>query len=89
MIATARPRGANGADRLASLREAGAKVMELDTTAPAEVLAQKAADAIAVFGQVDVLVNNAGAIEAGIFEEYKYATNQPNPLPPTTPLNSF
>lgn len=43
--------------------------MELDVTAPQEELNQKAQEAWKIYGQVDVLVNNAGYIEAGVLEE--------------------
>ncbi|KAJ5758549.1 hypothetical protein N7520_005705 [Penicillium odoratum] len=70
VIATARPnKGVSGVDRLASLKEAGAATIELDVLTPQEELNAKAKEAWAIYGQVDVLVNNAGYIEAGIFEE--------------------
>ncbi|KAJ5645944.1 hypothetical protein N7490_002316 [Penicillium lividum] len=70
VIATARPnKGISGVDRLASLKEAGAVTIELDVLTPQEELNAKAKQAWAIYGQVDVLVNNAGYIEAGIFEE--------------------
>ncbi|KAL4891297.1 hypothetical protein BDV59DRAFT_203739 [Aspergillus ambiguus] len=70
VIATARPRNNESAvDRLAPLKTAGAAVMEIDVTAPAEVLKEKAKEAWSIYGQVDVLVNNAAYIDGGIFEE--------------------
>ena len=69
VIATARPRNSNAFDRLAPLKEAGAAVMELDVTASAEVLNAKAKEAWAIYGKIDVLVNNAAYIDAGVFEE--------------------
>ncbi|KAL2825766.1 hypothetical protein BDW59DRAFT_70036 [Aspergillus cavernicola] len=69
VIATARAQDTTGLERLAPLKEAGAAVMELDVTAPVEVLDAKAKEAWAVYGKIDVLVNNAGYIDAGIFEE--------------------
>lgn len=69
MITTARARGSNVLERLAPPREAGAAVMELDVTISAEVLNAKAKQAWGIYGKVDVLVNNAAYIDAGIFEE--------------------
>ncbi|KAJ5200187.1 Short-chain dehydrogenase/reductase SDR [Penicillium cf. griseofulvum] len=69
VIATARPRNSNALDRIAPLKEAGAAVMELDVTASAEVLNAKAKEAWAIYGKIDVLVNNAAYIDAGVFEE--------------------
>ncbi|KAJ5708021.1 hypothetical protein N7488_007822 [Penicillium malachiteum] len=70
VIATARAsNGISGGDRLASLKEAGAATLELDVLASQEDLNLKAKEAWKIYGQVDVLVNNAGYVEAGIFEE--------------------
>lgn len=76
-IATARPsKGLSGEERLESLKNAGAAVLELDVTASQEDLNQKAQEAWAKYGKVDVLVNNAGYIEAGILEELEYEPDQ-------------
>ncbi|KAJ5522067.1 hypothetical protein N7527_006182 [Penicillium freii] len=69
VIATARARNSDALDRIAPLKEAGAAVMELDVTASAEVLNAKAKEAWAIYGKIDVLVNNAAYIDAGVFEE--------------------
>ncbi|KAJ5818339.1 Short-chain dehydrogenase/reductase SDR [Penicillium riverlandense] len=69
VIATARARDKSALERLAPLKEAGAAVLELDVTAPAEVLNAKAKEAWSIYGKVDVLVNNAAYIDAGVFEE--------------------
>lgn len=45
------------------------KVLQLDVTAPQEVLNQKISLAIEAFGRVDVLVNNAGYVTSGVWEE--------------------
>lgn len=77
VIATARTsKGISGADRLAPLKEAGAATLELDVTASQEELNAKAREAWEIYGQVDVLVNNAGYVEAGIFEELEYVSSQ-------------
>lgn len=67
VVATAR----GDLSRLASLKEAGAAVAVLDVTAPALDLKAAVAE-ILVNGPIDVLVNNAGYIEAGIAEETRY-----------------
>ncbi|KAJ5584311.1 Short-chain dehydrogenase/reductase SDR [Penicillium hispanicum] len=69
VIATARARDKSGLERLAPLKDAGAALMELDVTAPEEMIHDKVKEAWSIYGQVDVLVNNAGYIEASIFEE--------------------
>ncbi|KAF9265287.1 putative short-chain oxidoreductase [Marasmius fiardii PR-910] len=51
------------------LRETGAQTMTLDVTASHEELVQFAERAIVVYGQVDVIVNNAGYVQFGAVEE--------------------
>lgn len=80
VIATARPRGSsNGTDRLAALKSAGAAVLELDVTATQETLDAKAKQAWEIYGRVDVLVNNAGYIDAGTVEEIRLVLCFPLP----------
>jgi NAD(P)-dependent dehydrogenase (short-subunit alcohol dehydrogenase family) len=67
VIATAR----NGTQRLAPLKDAGAAVLDLDVTAPQVEIDAKIKEALAIYGGIDVLVNNAGYIEAGIIEEIR------------------
>jgi NAD(P)-dependent dehydrogenase (short-subunit alcohol dehydrogenase family) len=69
VIATARARDKSGIDRLAPLKAKGAAVMEIDVTEPQEVLNAKAKEAWEIYGHIDVLVNNAAYIDAGILEE--------------------
>ncbi|KAF7529345.1 hypothetical protein PCG10_008055 [Penicillium crustosum] len=78
VIATARARDSDALDRIAPLKEAGAAVMELDVTASAEVLNAKAKEAWEIYGKIDVLVNNAAYIDAGIFEEIDGLHKRPN-----------
>ncbi|GIC86335.1 putative short-chain oxidoreductase [Aspergillus udagawae] len=51
------------------LRDAGAAIMQLDVTASQEELDQKASDAIAIYGKVDILVNNAAYTQFGTLED--------------------
>ena len=67
VIATAR----NGTSRLTSLKETGAAILDLDVAAPQHDLDIKIQEAIAIYGSIDVLVNNAGYIEAGMVEEVR------------------
>ena len=64
-IATAR----GDVARLALLKDAGAAVLSLDVTASQANINAKVEEAIAIYGGIDVVVNSAGYIEAGIAEE--------------------
>ena len=55
--------------RLTLLKDAGAAVLSLDVTAPQIEINAKVAEAIAIYGGIDVVVNSAGYIEVGIGEE--------------------
>lgn len=68
VIATAR--GAAG--RLQHLKDAGATILELDVTAPQSELDIIVEDALKFYGGIDVLVNNAGYLEAGLVEDVRY-----------------
>ncbi|KAG7108041.1 Oxidoreductase calM like protein [Verticillium longisporum] len=46
-----------------------AKVLELDVTAPQSDLDAKIPEAVALFGRIDVKVNNAGYVLSGVWEE--------------------
>ncbi|KAJ5548591.1 hypothetical protein N7513_005825 [Penicillium frequentans] len=74
VIATGRGRESSGIERLASLEDAGAAVMELDVTASEEVIKAKVDEAWSIYGHVDVLINNAGYIDVGVFEEVDEAS---------------
>ncbi len=65
VIATAR----QADERLQHLKGGGAFILDLDVTASQSELDTKVKEALEVYGGVDVLVNNAGYIEAGIIEE--------------------
>ncbi|KAF8652302.1 hypothetical protein AX16_004460 [Volvariella volvacea WC 439] len=66
VIATARARSVG---QLADLKEKGAATLELDVTAPQEQLDAVAKQAYEIYGQIDVVVNNAGYILVGAIEE--------------------
>ena len=68
VIATARQ--AHG--RLQPLKEAGAAILDLDVRASQSELDVKAKEALAIYGGIDVLVNNAAQIVGGILEETRY-----------------
>ncbi|CEI68015.1 unnamed protein product [Fusarium venenatum] len=67
IIATAR----NSA-RIESLASQGAAVLELDVTDTQDNIDQTIAKAIAIYGRIDVLVNNAGFVAAGSWEDLSY-----------------
>lgn len=69
VIATAR----NATERLQSAKSTGAAVLELDLTVSQAELDAKVKEAIGIYGGLDVLVNNAGYIEASLVEEARYA----------------
>ncbi|KAJ7491123.1 dehydrogenase [Mycena latifolia] len=64
VIATARR-----VETLTSLEKQGAEVLTLDITSSEAELADFAAQSIAIYGQIDYLVNNAGFLLAGAIEE--------------------
>jgi NAD(P)-dependent dehydrogenase (short-subunit alcohol dehydrogenase family) len=67
VVATAR----GDVARLASLKDAGAAVLSLDVTASQADINAKVEEAINIYGGIDVIVNSAGYIEAGIAEEIR------------------
>jgi NADP-dependent 3-hydroxy acid dehydrogenase YdfG len=67
VIATAR----NSA-RIESLASQGAAVLELDVTHSQGDIDRIIAHAITIYGHIDVLVNNAGFVAAGSWEDLRY-----------------
>ena len=47
------------------------KALELDVTAPQDHLDAKVREAVGLFGGIDVLVNNAGYVLSGVWEELR------------------
>lgn len=47
------------------------EAIQLDVTASNEVLCSKVEEAVAKFGTIDVLVNNAGYVLSGVWEELR------------------
>lgn len=66
VISTARARSL---PKLAELKEKGAATLEFDVTAPLGELHAAAAKAVAIYGHIDVVVNNAGYLISGVLEE--------------------
>ena len=66
VISTSRARSL---PKLAELKEKGAAILELDVTAPLNELHEVAAKAVAIYGHIDVVVNNAGYVISGALEE--------------------
>lgn len=65
VVATAR-----NMDAIADLEQLpGVKTLQLDVTATQKELDTKIAEVIKIFGQIDVLVNNAGYVLSGVWEE--------------------
>ncbi|ETS73841.1 hypothetical protein PFICI_14787 [Pestalotiopsis fici W106-1] len=62
--------GRNAAARLAHLRDTGASILDLDVSAPQDVIDAKMAEAWDMYpGGIDVVINNAGYILSGAIEE--------------------
>lgn len=64
--------GHNALLRLQHLRGTSAHILDLDVTAPQSEFNEKVAEAIAVYGGIDVLVNNAAYVQSGAMEELRY-----------------
>jgi NAD(P)-dependent dehydrogenase (short-subunit alcohol dehydrogenase family) len=75
VIATARR-----AESIEDLRRSGAAVLQLDVTSDQDKLNQTMAKAIAIYGHIDVLVNNAAYIAVGAWENVPLVIRPPFPL---------
>lgn len=61
--------GRNAETKLAHLKDTGAVILDLDVTAPQSVIDEKFKQALEAYGNIDVVVNNAGFIQCGAVEE--------------------
>jgi NAD(P)-dependent dehydrogenase (short-subunit alcohol dehydrogenase family) len=68
VIATAR-----NTSKIAHFKDAGASILKLDLFSEQATFDKVAADAIAIHGHVDVVVNNAGYSHFGIIEDDRCA----------------
>jgi len=64
--------GRNASERLAHLAGTDAKILDLDVTSSQDILNAKIQEAIKFYDGIDVLVNNAGYVEAGLAEDVRY-----------------
>jgi NAD(P)-dependent dehydrogenase (short-subunit alcohol dehydrogenase family) len=63
--------GRNAAEKLSHLKNTGATILDIDVTAPQAELDAKIAEALAIYGGIDVLVPNAGYSECGLVEDLR------------------
>ena len=68
VIATAR-----ALDKLKPLEQAGAAVLQLDVTDGQSKIQSTIRNAIRIYGRIDVLVNNAGFVTSGSWEDLQYS----------------
>lgn len=61
--------------RIESLASQGAAVLELDVTDSQDSIDQIIVKAITIYGRIDVLVNNAGFVAAGSWEDLRYCSS--------------
>jgi NADP-dependent 3-hydroxy acid dehydrogenase YdfG len=69
VIATAR-----NASKLKHLADLGALTLSLDVTAPDAEIQKVVAEAIKIYGHVDILFNNAGQVLEGAVEEIRFVS---------------
>lgn len=62
--------GRNAETKLAHLKDTGASILDLDVTAPEDIIAAKVEEAWGLYPSgIDIVVNNAGYILSAAFEE--------------------
>lgn len=62
-----RTRAAKAVEQLESQ---GGKIVDLDTTEPQQAIIDKMKDVVEIYGQVDILVNNAAYAALGVAESF-------------------
>lgn len=67
----------SGTSRLSSLKDAGAAIIDLDINAPRAQIDEAIKQAVNIYGGIDVLVNNAAYIVAGMAEEIRCQNTNP------------
>jgi NAD(P)-dependent dehydrogenase (short-subunit alcohol dehydrogenase family) len=60
-------------EKLKHLEQAGADILQLDVTDNQKSIFDTMAKAISIYGKIDVLINNAGFISVGTWEDPEYA----------------
>jgi NADP-dependent 3-hydroxy acid dehydrogenase YdfG len=63
--------GRNAETKLSHLEDTGAAILDLDVTAPSEIIKARIDEAWSIYDGIDVVVNNAGFILSGPFEEQR------------------
>ena len=59
-------------ERLKHLEGIGAAILRLDVTDSQQTIRDIISKAISIYGRIDVLLNNAGHIQTGIWEDLEY-----------------
>ena len=72
--------GRQAESKLQHLKATDAKILDLDVSSSQDVLDRKIAEAIGIYGAVDVVVNNAGYLNMGAFEEQTQVHLSQKPL---------
>ncbi|CAI6085049.1 unnamed protein product [Clonostachys chloroleuca] len=70
--------GRNVEERLTHLKETGCAILELDVTSPEDVITAKINEAWEIYGSIDVIVNNAGFLAIGAFEDTRCVHLRPS-----------
>jgi hypothetical protein len=68
-------------EKLKHLEKIGASILQLDITNSQQNIDAKIAEAVSIYGKIDVLVNNASYVSIGTLEDLKYLI--PNVRPKT------